>query len=288
MQDNEFISYEIEENIAVITLNRPEKANAQNFPLLNELNDCWEAAAADDNVKVIVLKANGKHFSAGHDLSGPDSARGTKAEHKIRAGTFHLGDLYDREAEQYFGYCMNWRNNPKPSIAAVHGKCIAAGLMLCWPCDLIVASDDAQFSDPTMRMGLAGIEYMAHTFEFGPRKAKELLFRSTSIDAEEARELGMVNKVVPRDELHATAMQWAAEIAELEPMMLRLVKRGINNSVDAMGFETALRGSFDIHELAHGIQMSKRAVEGPGDETPILEKMRQTNRAISEKQDAAS
>lgn len=274
----EFIEYQVDEGVAVITLNRVDKANAQNRQFLVELNDCWEQAEADETVNVVLLQANGKHFSAGHDLAGGNMPRDKE---------FTLNDQYVSEAKYFYGYSMNWRNCSKPSIAAVHGKCIAAGLMLCWPCDLIIASDDAQFSDPTARMGLAGVEYMAHAWEFGPRKAKELLFRSTPIFATEAQDLGMVNKVVPAAQLREEAMIWARDIATLDPMMTRMIKRGINAQLDTMGFTSSLAHSFDIHELAHGLMMSERYVSGKP-RGNVLEQMRATNKAIAEKQSAAS
>jgi len=273
------VEYEVDGSVAVITLNRPEKANAQNRDLLVELNDGWMRAAADDGVRVIVLQANGKHFSAGHDLGG---GRPANADGSPRVWT--LADMYDSESEYFFGYSMAWRNVGKPSIAAVQGKCVAAGLMLCWPCDLIIAADNAEFSDPTARMGLAGVEYMAHAWEFGPRKAKELLFRSTALSAEEAQGLGMVNKVVPLDSLRSEALEWAQEISKLNPVMTRLLKRGINSTVDAMGFSSSLAHHFDIHELAHGIQQSMVAagvVDRPGN---MLDHMRKTNAEIADQQ----
>ena len=281
----EFIEYEVDDKVAVITLNRPEKANAQHRPLLVELNDAFGMAVADDDVNVVLLQANGRHFSAGHDLGGarPQAANGEKAD-APPPRPYTMVDTYRSEAEYFLGYSMAWRNIPKPSIAAVQGKCVAAGLMLCWPCDLIIAADNAEFSDPTARMGLAGVEYMAHTWEFGARKAKELLFRSTAIDAEEALQLGMVNKVVPLDELRDEAMTWARDIATLDPMMTRLIKRGINGTLDTMGFTASLDHSFDIHELAHGIMASVRAANPDARPTNILEHMRATNKDISDRQ----
>jgi enoyl-CoA hydratase len=277
----EFIEYQVVDQVGVITLNRPEKANAQHRPLLVELNDCWMAAAADDDVRVIVVQANGKHFSAGHDLGGAGAPR--SADEAPRP--YVLADTYRGEAEFFFGYSMAWRNVTKPSIAAVQGKCVAAGMMLCWPCDLIVASDDAEFSDPTARMGLAGVEYMAHAWEFGPRKAKELLFRSTAITSDEALALGMVNKVVPREQLRDEVMAWARDIASLDPMMTRLIKRGINETLDTMGFSSSLAHSFDLHELAHGIQWSARQANPDAARPNILEHMRATNKSIAGRQD---
>jgi enoyl-CoA hydratase/carnithine racemase len=280
----EFIEYAVDDSVAVITLNRPEKANAQNRPLLIELNDAFEAATDDDDVNVIVLQANGKHFSAGHDLGygRPQPSNGEPAR------PFTVDQLYLSEAKYYLGYSMAWRNLPKPTIAAVQGKCVAAGLMLCWPCDMIIAADNAEFSDPTARMGPAGVEYMAHAWEFGPRKAKELLFRSTPISAQEAMELGMVNKVVPLDELRDEAMIWARDIATLDPIMTRLIKRGINGTLDQMGFTASLEHHFDIHELAHGIMFSMRAANPDAGPSNMLEHMRSTNKDIAQREATTS
>src|SRR5947209_4373601 len=106
-------------------------------------------------------------MATGHPGGAPGSARCAPMLRAARERAWTMADMYKSEAEYFFGYSMKWRDSPKPSIAAVQGKCIAAGLMLCWPCDLIIAADDAEFSDPTARMGLAGVEYMAHAWEFG-------------------------------------------------------------------------------------------------------------------------
>ena len=129
-----YIEYEVADRIATITLNRPEAANAQNPELLDELDAAWSRAAEDQDVSVIVLRANGKHFSAGHDLRG-----GGPVPDKIT-----LDFIIQHEAKRYLEYTLRWRNVPKPSIAAVQGRCISGGLLLCWPCDLIIAADDAQ------------------------------------------------------------------------------------------------------------------------------------------------
>jgi enoyl-CoA hydratase len=273
----EFVQYEVSNRVATITLDRAEKANAQHRPLLDELNSCWEDAAADPEVGAILVQANGRHFSAGHDLAGG----GAGGQRNASSPPFTLGSIYEAESKAFFGYSMAWRNCPKPSIAAVQGKCVAAGMMLCWPCDLIIAADSAEFSDPTARMGLAGIEYMAHVWELGPRKAKELLFRSTPITAEEARELGMVNKVVALDDLRSEARAWAEDIATLDPMMTMIIKRGLNSQLDAMGFSSSLAHSFDLHELAHGIQLSAQSANPDKPRPNMLEHMRSTNKAIA-------
>ncbi|WP_036510117.1 enoyl-CoA hydratase [Nocardia aobensis] len=242
-----YITYEAADRIATITLNRPEAANAQNGELLDELDAAWTRAATDDEVSVIVLRANGKHFSAGHDLkdrSWPD------------ASTITLDRIYAIESRRYLEYSLRWRNTPKPSIAAVQGRCIAGGLLLCWPCDLIVAAEDAQFSDPVVLMGIGGVEYHGHTWELGPRKAKEILFTGRPITAREAEQVGMVNTVVPRDELDAQTRTLAERIAAMPPFGLRQAKRAVNQTLDVQGFYAAIQSVFDVHQTGHGNALS--------------------------------
>ena len=123
--------------------------------------------------------------------------------------------------------------------------------MLAWPCDLIVAADDARFSDPVARMGIGGVEYHGHAWEFGPRKAKELLFTGGYIDAAEAHRIGMVNRVVPRDELESAVMALAKEIAQMHPHGVLAAKRAVNHALDAQGQHIALQAAFELHSLGH-------------------------------------
>ncbi|HEU5032907.1 MAG TPA: enoyl-CoA hydratase [Spirillospora sp.] len=240
------ILYDVKDRVAVITLNRPEAANAQTMELLDALDAAWSRAAGDDGVRVIVLKANGKHFSSGHDIKG-----GGPVPDKIT-----LEHIYGVEARRYLEYTLRWRNVPKPSIAAVQGKCIAGGLMLCWPCDLIVAAENAQFSDPVVHMGIGGVEYHGHTWELGPRKAKEILFTGRPVTADEAEKVGMVNRVVPLDELEVTAMELAAQISQMHPFALRQAKRAVNQTLDVQGFYAAIQAVFDVHQTGHGNALS--------------------------------
>ncbi|WP_371657636.1 enoyl-CoA hydratase [Streptomyces sp. NBC_00280] len=240
------ILYEVKDRVAVITLNRPEVANAQTMSLLDDLDDAWSRAAADEDVRVIVLRGNGRHFSAGHDLK--DRWPGPKE--------ITLEWIYNAESRRYLEYTLRWRNIPKPSIAAVQGKCIAGGLMLCWPCDLIVAAANAEFSDPVVHMGIGGVEYHGHTWELGARKAKEILFTGRAVTAAEAERVGMVNQVVPLDELDAATMDLADRIAQMPPFGLRQAKRAVNQSLDVQGFYAAVQSVFDIHETGHGNALS--------------------------------
>lgn len=259
-----FIQYEKIDRVGVITLDRADKANAVHGPMLDELDQAWSMAAADREVRVIVVKANGKHFSSGHDMSGSNEALSGDKGETAKADQSNALDwsergleaLYEWEAKHYLGYSRRWRDIPKPSIAAVQGACIAGGLMLCWPCDLIIASEDAKFSDPVVRMGIGGVEYHAHTWELGPRKAKEILFTARPMTAAEAEQSGMVNRVVPRDKLIDETMALANEIAQMHPFGLAQAKRAVNQTMDVQGFYTALQSVFDIHQTGHGNALS--------------------------------
>ncbi|MCX4094754.1 enoyl-CoA hydratase [Nocardia sp. alder85J] len=241
-----YIDYAVADKVATITLNRPEAANAQNAALLDELDAAWVRAGDDPEVAVIVLRAEGKHFSAGHDLRG-----GGPVPDKI---TLEL--IVANESRRYLEYSLRWRNIPKPSIAAVQGRCISGGLLLCWPCDLIIAAEDALFSDPVVLMGIGGVEYHGHTWELGPRKAKEILFTGRPVTAHEAEQVGMVNKVVPRDQLDTETRAWAEQIAKMPPFGLRQAKRAVNQTLDVQGFYAAIQSVFDIHQTGHGNALS--------------------------------
>ena len=244
----EFILYDVADHVATITLNRPEAANAQNMPLLDDLDEAWRRAGDDPDVKVIVLRANGKHFSAGHDLKAGDPSQPKK---------FTVAGIYETESRRYLEYSLRWRNIPKPSIAAVQGVCIAGGLLLCWPCDLIIAAENAKFSDPVVAIGIGGVEYHGHTWEMGARKAKEWLFTGRSMSAEEAEKVGMVNRVVPLDKLEEETRALAVEIARMHPFALRQAKRAVNQTLDVQGFYAAIQSVFDIHQTGHGNAISE-------------------------------
>jgi enoyl-CoA hydratase len=277
MTAQHFVRYDVDDKVAVITLDRPEAANAQTAGILKDLDDAWRRADEDPEVRVIVLTTTGKHFSAGHDMTGVDpSADGRSLGPRRTDGKLLAEDYYDWETRGYLEYARRWRDIPKPTIAAVQGKCIAAGLMLCWPCDLIVAADNAQFSDPVGLMGIMGVEYHAHTWEVGPRKAKEMLFTAGSVTAEEALRSGMVNHVVPLDELRSFTMTLAHRVAQTDPWALRLAKRAVNHTMDTMGFSTAIASCFDMHHLGH-----IRALAATGGKTVVmadLERMKAAGR----------
>jgi len=253
---DDVVRYEADGAIARVTMNRPEYGNAQNSAMTYALDDAFYRAAADDDVAVVVLSGAGKHFSAGHDIGTPGRDIDTSFDRRAGLWWDHVGkpgaqSRYAREQEVYLGMCRRWRELPKPLIAQVHGACIAGGLMLAWICDLIVASDDAFFADPVVRMGIPGVEYFAHPWVLGPRQAKEFLFLGERISAARAYELGMVNKVVPAGQLAGEVTAMAAKISAMPPLGLALTKKAVNQAEDAMGMQVGMDSVFGLHHLAH-------------------------------------
>jgi len=257
-----------EARIARILLNRPERANAQNMQMLYELNAALDRAAQDDEIRVIIIAAEGKHFSSGHDLSGGNDWSLTEVGISAWGGFRQPGmeGHWGREEEAYFGLCWRWRNIPKPTIAEVQGKVIAGGLMLVWPFDIVVASENATFQDPVVAFGANGVEYFGHPWEFGVRKAKELLFTGRAITARVAKELGMVNRVVPNDALAAETLELAREIAAQPMMGLKTAKESVNQMQNEQGLYAALRSAMGMQQLAHAHNyiVHKMAVDPAG------------------------
>ena len=235
-----------------VTLSRVEVRNAQNRRMTYELNDAFTSASRDPEVKVIVLAGDGPHFSSGHDLNDREA---------VDAPLVGLSGGFDRpgvegymayEDEVYLQMCRRWREIPKPTIASVHGKTIAGGLMLMWVCDLIIAADDATFADPVVAFGVNGVEWFAHPWELGTRKAKEFLFTGEPITADQACQLGMVNRVVPAAVLEEETLALARRIAAKPSFGLHLAKLACNQAQDAQGFWTAQQAAFSLQHLGHG------------------------------------
>jgi len=256
MTDDTVVTYATEGPVAIVTMNRPQYRNAQNSAMTYALDEAFYSAVADDAVKVIVLAGAGPHFSAGHDIGTPGRDIDKSFPRKATLWWDHVGapgaeSRYARESEVYLGMCRRWREIPKPTIAMVQGACVAGGLMLAWCCDLVVAADDAFFADPVVRMGIPGVEYFAHPWVMGPRFAKEFLFLGERVGAQRALELGMVNRVVPRDELRASTMDIAGRIAAMPRLGLALAKKAVNQAEDLMGLHAGMDSVFGLHHLAH-------------------------------------
>ncbi|ALD65243.1 enoyl-CoA hydratase [Glutamicibacter soli] len=265
------VTYEVRGTTAIIRLNRPEYRNAQNSKMTYALDAAFTRAVEDDAVKAIVLAGNGKHFSAGHDIGTPERDADQSFERKAVVWWDHVGaegvdSRFARESEVYLGMCRRWRELPKPVIAMVHGACIAGGLMLAWSCDFIVASEDAFFSDPVVRMGIPGVEYFAHPWVTNPRAAKEMLFTGDRFTARRAYELGMVNHVVDRELLEEHTLNLAERIGAMPRLGLALAKKAVNQSEDLQGLRAGMDSVFGLHHAAHAhnAEVGKDSLAGMG------------------------
>ena len=275
MPDYEFLQYEEHDDgkIVRILLDRPDTRNAQNRGLLVELDDAFRTAEKNDDVRVVILGGVGPLFSSGHDMGSAKAMeeRTTHPTSKIDGAT-RLGaeNRMLQEWHYYFQNTLRWRNLRKITVAQVQGTVFAAGLMLMWACDLIVAAENAYFADVVgTRLGMCGIEYFGHPWEFGPRRAKELMLTGDAIDVQEAHRLGMVSKIFPTDELSDKTLAYARRIAELPTVAALLIKESVNQTVDNMGFYNSLQACFTLHQLNHShwaeVHESKYPVAVPED-----------------------
>ncbi len=257
-----------------ITTNRPEVLNAQSRILLEELDHAFNAAVDDAAVKVIILAGAGKHFSAGHDLGSPQEMADQK---KTPLEPGFKGE-YRRLWERFFENTMRWRDLPKPTIAQVQGYCIMGGMMIASACDLIIASEDAQFADRAVGWGGGHVQFFSMPWDLGPRKAKEYLFTGEFIGAAEAHRLGLVNRVVPREKLEEETMALAQKIATKDSFALKFAKASVNETLNAQGWREALEGAFKNYMLTipHRIEMGTYGAaareKNPKDRFGILNK----------------
>lgn len=282
MADYRTIRYELLDDRAVgrITLSRPATRNAQSRGMLVELHDAFLRAEADDDIRVVILAAEGSAFSSGHDLASPEAvAERTPGPRQhptylVNSGTREGAEpRILQEWHHFLQNALRWRNLRKITIAQVQGPVYAGGLILAWACDLIVAAPDARFADVVAtRLGLCGAEYFAHPWEFGPRRAKELLLTGDAIDAEEAHRIGMVTKIFPQAELAERTLDFARRITALPTVTALLVKESVNQAVDLMGFTNALNACFSIHQLNHAhwaqLHEDKSPAARPADGVP--------------------
>ena len=238
----DFIAYEDRGAVARLWLDRPAQRNAQSEHLLTELDSALRRAVDAPSVRCIVVAGRGEHFSAGHDL---------KEAQAKRAG-FTVEERWAYEDRVYLEYCLRIWDCPKPTIAQVQGACVAGGFMVANMCDLIVASEDAFFSDPVCQtLAAAAVEVLIHPWVMGLRRAKEFLFTGERMTAAEAHRLGMVNRVVPRDQLEHATLALAERVASAPSFGLKLTKRSLNRTLDMQGFRNAIMAHFDTHQLSH-------------------------------------
>jgi enoyl-CoA hydratase len=268
---NQLVLFEKSGRTALLTLNRARYRNAQSYPLLDALDEQLDRAMKDDTVRVAVVRGAGDHFSSGHDLGTEDQkavleAMGLELGAKLEQGLRY----YDSFRHYNLDLTLKWRNLPKPTIAMVHGYCIFGGWMIATAMDLIFASTDARFL-------ASQFEYFSVPWDIHPRKAKELVFESRFLDAEEARADGLVNRVYPADRLEHETLAYAERVGENDPTVLRLSKLAINKAQDLQGYSVGVEAAFadylvtaqargntrvDGHARLAGVELALRGERG--------------------------
>ena len=233
------VKYELDGHVAIVTTNRPEALNAQSRKLLEALDEAFDEASSNSSVHVVVLLAEGKQFSAGHDLGSADELADREAR-PIQPG---LRGRFEHSREQYVEKSMRWRNVPKPTIAGVQGYCIFGGWILASAMDIIYAAESARFL-------ASNFQFFTVPWDVHPRLAKELLFESRFIDAEEAQSLHLVNRVVPDADLQDSVLEYAHRIAENDPFQLRMMKMAVNHMQDSQGFHAHTSAAHLMHLLS--------------------------------------
>jgi enoyl-CoA hydratase len=220
--------------VALLTLNRPDKLNAINVPVIEALNAALDAAEGDDAVRAIVVAGSGRAFSAGFDL-----------DMGVGEGKPDTADVR-RALENDFRVIMRFWDSPKPTIAAVHGYCLGSAMELALACDLTIAAEDCRFGEPEVKFG-SGIVALLLPWLAGPKAAKYLLLTGEDrATAAEMLAMGLVNRVVPADRVIDEALALAGRIAANDTQAVRLTKKAINRSLDIGGMRQALLAALEI------------------------------------------
>src|SRR6058998_2739783 len=229
------VTYTVDGRVGIVTLNRPDKLNAISPELKHLLIERFHEADADKATAVVVLRAEGRSFSAGYDI-GPNPAR---AARRGNALAWHESLTDDVRLE------MTPWDMRKPVIASVQGHCLGGGCEMVMMCDVTVAADDALFGEPEIRFSNVG-PALVMPFIVGLKRARELLYMGDPIDAQTALAYGMVNRVVPRAELLTATLKFARRMALIAPEALAGTKLAINRGADAAGFRNAIRAGLDV------------------------------------------
>ena len=229
------VTYEADGRVGIVTLNRPDKLNAISVELKKTLVERFHEADGDAATSVVVLRAEGRSFCAGYDIS-PNPVR---AARKGNALAWHASLSDDTALE-----LTPW-NMKKPVIASVQGHCLGGGCELAMVCDLTIAAEDALFGEPEIRFSNVG-PVMVMPWIIGLKRARELLYLGDPIDARTALAYGMVNRVVPRAELKSATLKVARRVALMSPEALAATKLAINRGAEAAGFRNAINAGVDV------------------------------------------
>ncbi|HXW42283.1 MAG TPA: enoyl-CoA hydratase/isomerase family protein [Xanthobacteraceae bacterium] len=226
--------------VALLTLARPERANAIDKEMLDELQRALDAVERDDEIRAMVVKGAGGNFSSGFDL---------KEQMETRPSGF---DAWRQILDRDFSAVTRFWHLNKPTIAAVQGYCLAGGCELALCCDITIAAEDAIFGEPELKFG-AGVVVMILPWLVGPKRAKEIILTGADrITAAEAARIGLINRVVPSDQVETAALALARHIAVIDPALVQATKKAINHSFEVMGLVEALDAALDIDLAIEG------------------------------------
>jgi enoyl-CoA hydratase len=229
------VTYAVDGRVGIVSLNRPEKLNAISAGLKTALVERLHEADRDPATSVVVLRAEGRSFCAGYDIA-PNPAR---AARRYNALAWHESLSDD------VGLEMTPWEMKKPVIASVQGHCLGGGCELVMMCDITIAADDAQFGEPEIRFSNVG-PALIMPFVIGLKRARELLYLGDPIDAQTALAYGMVNRVVPRAQLHTATLKFARRMALISPEALAGTKLAVNRGAEAAGFRNAIKAGLDV------------------------------------------
>lgn len=244
----QYIAYTVQDHVAQLTLNRPERLNALHADTLHEINAAMDQAEADTDVRVLVVSGAGRAFSSGFDLKA-------QMEQQPEGDAVWRGIL-----ELDFHTTMRFWNSPKPTIAAVHGACLAGAFELAMACDITIADEDATFGEPELKFG-AGIVTLLLPWMTSPKQAKRIILSADDrIPAREALAMGLVSRVVPTGQHLSEALRTARSMALMDPHLVMQTKKALNQTYDIQGMPTALRMALEIdHTIESHGSPDKRA-----------------------------
>ncbi len=237
----DLVLYERRGPSAWITLNRPSKLNAMTYALVDQFEAALDRAEADGEVRVVVVRGAGRAFCAGYDL-----------EQEANEGEPTITEWHEVLARDVAVTMKLWGLS-KPTIAAVHGWCLAGGLEVAMACDLLFCTDDARFGEPEVRYG-SGPVTLLMPFVLSERRTRELLLTGDTIDAATALDWGLANRVVPAEGLDAEVQEWVARIAPTPLRVLQLTKQALNRAQRAMGLLEAVEANLDLSAMLNGAQ----------------------------------
>ena len=233
---DDLVLYDTDGDIGIVTMNRPEKLNAVSHELRTAVSDALIRADDDEAVNVVILRAAGRAFCVGYDIDNDTPERAARRFDALKWREALTGDLKFEMIPWYMR---------KPVIASVQGHALGGGCELTMFCDVTIAADNAIFGEPEIHFSNVG-PAIVMPWMIGFKMARELLYFGDMIDAETALRLGMINRIVPLDELEEKTMRYAKRMALISPVALEQTKLAINRGADAMGFTNAMQAGLDV------------------------------------------